>query len=125
MSKYTLTHTIALDFDSVLNNFKPPFTLTPHDLPVDGALDFVNWLLSEGWKVIVYSSRSANDVKGTALIHDWLSRNGFPVDKMKIAYGKPSADLYLDDRAFRFEGNFDEVMAFMSDEDNLVPWNRE
>lgn len=52
------------------------------------------------------------DIKSIAeaqeAIRDWLRAEGMTkqeVSKIKFAVGKPHFDIYIDDRAFRFEGN--------------------
>ena len=57
-------------------------------------------------------------------IREWLAANDCPqhvIDQLHFTHEKPHADVYLDDRAMRFEGTFPtrEEIAAAS-----VPWNK-
>lgn len=104
---------IGLDFDGVLNSYVsgyqgPEIT----DLPVPGALEFVNWLVDNGATCVIITARvrEENDdhCKG---VESWLKKHGFP--EMKVTGKKMPCLLYLDDRGLRFTGDFDEVKDFL------------
>lgn len=61
-------------------------------------IDLVKKLKNSGFKVILHTSRQLRWRKVTMV---WLSAHG--VDG-EVVFDKPYADLYVDDRAFRFEG---------------------
>lgn len=110
--------TIALDFDGVLHAYTSPWT-TPaeiHDGPVPGAREFVVAVL-EHYDVVVFSAR-AGDPAGLVSIEEWLAKHGFP--ELPIYLEKPRAQLYIDDRGFRFEGRFPSLAEIQA----LKPWNR-
>lgn len=111
--------TIAIDFDGVLHAYTTPWTKPEeiHDEPVPGAVEWVTEACSR-FEVVVYSVR-AETVPGREAMKAWLIRNGFPRDVL-VMHEKPKAIVYIDDRAWRFEGTFpslDDVAAFK-------PWNR-
>ena len=110
--------TIALDFDGVLHSYKSGWTgYEPIDAPVDGALEFVKLLLSKDFKVVIFSSRADTEAGKTG-IKNWLKEHNFPA--IDVFIEKPHADLYIDDRGFRFSGNFDEVINFIHS--GISPW---
>lgn len=114
--------TIALDFDGVLHSYEQGWTGSlPEDLPVVGALSFVQDLLAAGFKLVIFSRRAIEE-GGTKGIQEWLVKYGFP--QIPVEHVKPNADLYLDDRGFRFEGNWDAVRAFISHNPSFSTWNR-
>ena len=53
---------------------------------------------------------------------NWLYQHGILVDD--VASVKPMAVLYVDDRGFRFEGDWQAVVDFTSASANLTPWNK-
>ncbi|UTY27633.1 PBECR2 nuclease fold domain-containing protein [Treponema putidum] len=102
--------TIAIDFDGVINSFKsgwkgPEFT----DEPVNGAFEAINILLNEGYKVIIYSTR-AETVEGKNTIYNYLLGNGINIREIEVTDKKPIALVYIDDRAIKFSGNWNETL---------------
>ena len=94
--------TVAVDFDGVLNNYTG---YDPNDLGTirDGAKDFLE-TLHQKYTVIIYSTRNSTDI-----IY-WLKR--YHLDKYinRVTNNKPPAVAYIDDRAIRFNGNYDECL---------------
>ncbi len=84
----------------------------PTDPPVAGAATFVRELVDSRHKVTIMSTRAAS-MAGLRGMKRWLARHGFPVDRIEISSKKIPADLYVDDRGFRFEGDFDAVRAMV------------
>ena len=112
---------IALDFDGVLHSYSAGWTgLVPDQGPVPGALEFVQLLIEKGYEPVVISTRALLDKRGAEEIRQWLSRNGFP--SLRVSHKKLDAELYIDDRGYRFEGNFDDVMGLI--ETDLRTWHR-
>lgn len=104
--------TIALDFDGVIHSYKNGWTgPTPEDPPVDGALSFIEFLQGEGYEVVLFSSR-AKTKEGKEGTAKYLEKHNFP--KLKVYYEKPEALLYIDDRGFRFTGDFGEAKEFIN-----------
>lgn len=81
-------------------------------VPVPGAIAALNRLRAQGWHIHLYTGRHINHAETT---QDWLHQHGIPFDV--IAYGKPPARLYIDDRAVRFT-NWDEMVETI---ENLQP----
>lgn len=124
--------TIAVDFDGVVHAYTSPW-VAPHvipDPPVDGAIP---WLLSmvRHFNVVIFTTR-AKTWRGRRAIAGWLLRHGGEnayydspdgpgLENITISYEKIPAIVYVDDRAWRFEGTRfptrDEIFK-------AVPWGK-
>jgi capsule biosynthesis phosphatase len=78
--------------------------------PVPGAVDKLRALRAAGHTVILNTARHMKTCEGNAglaiarigrITLDWLARHEVEYDE--IHFGKPWADIYIDDNAFRFE----------------------
>ena len=65
--------------------------------PIPGAVDSVNFIHGSGHTVIIWTARGWEQYRTT---EDWLNRHGFSYDVLLM--GKPIVDLFIDDRAVRF-----------------------
>jgi len=89
---------IALDMDGVIAvGMEGPDWDVSVCVPVEGAIGGVARLRAAGHSVFLHTSRLPFDMVGTL---DWLRAQGIEVDG--IAF-KPLADLYVDDRGYRFQ----------------------
>jgi hypothetical protein len=61
---------------------------------------------------VISTCRDAGDVRC------WLIEHGFPHRLITVTNMKPNAWLYVDDRGFRFGGNFAKVLAALDEK----PW---
>lgn len=111
---------VALDFDGVIHSYTSGWTAADviPDLPIPGAIAFINALLDDDrFQVCVYSSRS-NREGGIAAMREYIHQHGVPkpeIDQVLFVTEKPQAALMIDDRGFQFRGEFptlDEVDAF-------------
>lgn len=114
---------IFVDFDGVLNSYQTPFTTPTHlpDPPIPGAIEWLEELV-KNFHVTIYTTRMLQGVAQAALV-DWFLRNGLPmhtIDKMSFSCVKGGADVYIDDRAYRFEGVYPTVEELKT----LKPWNK-
>ena len=105
---------ICLDFDGVIHRHLLGWHgrgVIP-DVPVDGAQEAIK-RLRRRFVVVVHSGRCASE-DGIAAIERWLVKHGIHVDM--VCATKPLAEVYVDDRAIQFKGNWDatmrEIMAF-------------
>lgn len=67
--------------------------------PLNGAIENVNRLFSEGHTIIFWTARGWEQFKITK---KWLDDNGFKYHQLIM--GKPIIDIFIDDRARQFEG---------------------
>lgn len=110
--------TIILDFDGTLHSYKSGWQgvdVIP-DPPTDGAREAVA-ALRERYNCVVVSSRCAEKSGGDA-IRAWLRKWRIEVDGVQA--DKPPHVAIVDDRAFRFEGNWKAVIDGIADA--AVPW---
>ena len=97
--------TIAVDFDGVIaeyDGWKGSGVLGAPRGDVVMALDI---LRSEGWKVVVYTTRGQEEIAS------YLAKHAIPHDEINLNSdyrtngAKPVADVYWDDRAVRYSGD--------------------
>lgn len=78
--------------------------------PLPGAIDKLNGLREEGAYIIIQTARNMATQKSNVgkvmqnigkVTLDWLAKYEVPYDE--IYFGKPNGEVYLDDRAFRFQ----------------------
>ncbi|MFB6372285.1 MAG: hypothetical protein ABEN55_04075 [Bradymonadaceae bacterium] len=114
---------ISIDFDGVLHSYESGWqgADTIPDPPVDGAIEWLETLVSsDEVHVSIYSSRSSQK-GGIKAMQDWLVRHGFepPISSIDWPESKPPATVSVDDRAIRFEGQgFPSLKALKS----FTPW---
>jgi hypothetical protein len=103
--------TIVLDFDGVIHSYTSKWTgVEPTDPPVEGAKEFVEALMADDYKIVIQSTRASSENRmGKAFISRWLKKYDFPYKEIEITSEKVPAVLYVDDRACRFEGDFEVV----------------
>ena len=94
---------ICVDFDGVLNNYKGYKGSDELYEPSTGAKEFLQ-KLSEKYTVIILSARTP------AKIYDWLIKYDLSQYVCDVTRTKPGAVAYIDDRALRFDGNYDKVL---------------
>ncbi len=100
----SMQRALAIDFDGVLHSYTSGWQ--GHELiadgPVEGAREACERLYEAGWKLYVFTSRS--ELKP---VQKWLEKYRFP--PMMLTRIKPIAIAYIDDRAIRFEGDWESV----------------
>lgn len=91
--------TVALDFDGVLHTYSRGWEDgTIYDVPVEGSVEAINILRMYFDFVIFTCRRPLDDVE------DWVKKYyGFFIPATNA---KPVADMYIDDRGYRFEGDW-------------------
>lgn len=102
---------IVIDLDGVICELKKDPSESYADLtPVKGAKEKIKQLREKGHYIVIstarnmktYDSNLGRIMKNVGKITlDWLDDNGIEYDE--IYFGKPNADIYIDDRAIRFE----------------------
>ncbi len=112
--------TIILDFDGVIHSYTSGWIEAAHipDPPTPGAKEAIA-KLRDKYRVVICSSR-CHQAGGIEAITIWLAMNGIEVDL--VTNDKPPHIVTVDDRAFRFEGDWDAVIAGIPLA--AVPWNK-
>lgn len=97
--------TIAVDFDGVIADYDDWKGSQNLGSPRGDVIEALRELRSQGWKIVVYSTR------GTEEIAPYLIDNDVPFDEInqnssyQTAGVKPVATIYWDDRACRYSGD--------------------
>ena len=105
--------TIAVDFDGVLHAYSKKWSDgSIYDEPVA-----MQAFLNKGHEVVIYSTRCTDRiVRGIENpnqideMADWLKVNGIPYTRIHSEAGKPFCALFIDDNAYRFEGNWTKCL---------------
>lgn len=125
-------YTVCVDFDGVLHSYVTPW-VAAHvipDPPVEGAIE---WLFStiQHFDVAVFSTRGKT-LRGRRAMRDWIKEHAgnlwYPapahlgIEEIRFVREKVPALVYIDDRAYRFEG----PGSFPSQNEihQLRPWYR-
>ncbi len=97
---------ICFDLDNTLCTGKPYLEAQPYSW----AAELLRDLRIDGHVIIIYTARYMNSSNGNIgivnknigmLTFDQLDLWGFEYDE--LYFGKPSADIYIDDKGFKFE----------------------
>jgi HAD domain in Swiss Army Knife RNA repair proteins len=112
--------TIILDFDGVVHSYTSGWkgaAVIP-DPPTPQAKEAIAEL-RRTYNVVIVSSR-CHQPGGVQAIRDWLALHGIEVDD--VTNDKPPHIVTVDDRAFRFEGDWQAVIYGI--EAASIPWNK-
>jgi hypothetical protein len=108
---------IAVDIDDTIVKQEEDFDITEFGIPLPNAIEALNKLRLNGWTIILHSCRTTPDVNpGYDLeilkmnVMMWADENGVPYDDVWVGEGKPLADVYLDNKAMEFHGDWKLVM---------------
>jgi capsule biosynthesis phosphatase len=102
---------ICIDIDGVICELRRPEQNYADLAPLPGAVEKINALKQAGHYLILCTARhmaTCNSNIGMVVARqgktllDWLARHKIPYDE--IWFGKPHADVYLDDNGLRFTG---------------------
>lgn len=91
---------IAIDFDSTIHdpyNIKDGYKMGQ---PIEGAAETIRRLHREGHTIVIFPVWADTEQKRQAIVN-WLNYFQIPWDD--ITSIKPDADIYIDDRGYRFE----------------------
>lgn len=119
--------TVCVDFDGVIHAYTSPWknARTIPDMPVAGAIDWLCNMIQE-YDIAIVSSRS-HQWGGISAMKAWLKKHSgnqwygslfVGLEEVTFPKVKPSAVIYIDDRAWRFEGAFPTEFEIES----AIPW---
>jgi hypothetical protein len=91
-----LNKVIAIDMDGVICMEERTFDRPLAD-PIPRAIESVNAIHNDGHTVIIWTARGWEQFRST---EEWLKRHGVSYDVLLM--GKPIVDVFIDDRAVRF-----------------------
>ncbi len=118
---------ICIDLDGVIAELKKENETYANVKPIPGAVEKIKKLKENGHYIIIYTARHMKTCNGSVskvlakvgkITLDWLEKYQVPYDE--IVFGKPWADVYIDDNGFRFK-NWDEI----SDDGSNLPISSE
>ena len=89
--------TIFVDLDGVICTEERTFERALAR-QIDGAREALEQLRAAGHTIVIYTARGWAEYRMTRA---WLDEHGIPYDALQM--GKPIADVWIDDRAIRFE----------------------
>ncbi|HIC99850.1 MAG TPA: capsular biosynthesis protein [Piscirickettsiaceae bacterium] len=106
---------ICIDLDGVISELKKEGESYYDVKPVKGAVEKIKKLKENGHYIIIYTARHMKTCNGNVaqvlakvggITLEWLNKYEIPYDE--IVFGKPWADIYIDDNGFRFK-TWDEI----------------
>ena len=107
--------TICVDFDGVIHSYGEGWKDgVVYGTPNDGAREVMKEYVDKGYKVVILTARIQpkyeDSKRQKVLMQEWLGQNGFIVGEHyhEITNNKPSAIMYIDDKAVRFT-NWDDM----------------
>jgi uncharacterized HAD superfamily protein len=90
--------TMLIDIDGTICTEEATFE-RPLAKPLAGARERLNRWYQEGHTIILWTARGWEQYRVTV---KWLEEHGFRFHQLLM--GKPIVDVFIDDRAYRFEG---------------------
>jgi len=117
--------TVAVDFDGVINNYSRYKGKGVFEEPVPGVVEAFRTMKAAGWTIIINTTRSE-----TWLIEEYCKKHGILFDYINhnpannvlhLSPTKVIADVYVDDRNVRFDGNWCKAIDEIR---NFKPWYR-
>lgn len=100
---------ICIDIDGVLASFKKDGETYADVAPIPGSAEVLKLWKDKGHYLILHTARHMKTCDGNVgkviskvgqVTIDWLDKHGFVYDE--LLFGKPWAEVYIDDNAFRF-----------------------
>jgi len=101
--------TICLDFDGVVHSYQSGWK--GEDVIPDPPIHKVGLAikrLRKDYRVVIFSARCRTE-EGCIAIEAWLDKHSIEVDE--VCRHKPPAHIYVDDRAVRFTGDWEETIS--------------
>ena len=119
---------IAIDFDGVIHGYSKGWDDgSIYDPPVPGTVEAMKKLKEAGHTLYIFSTRTNpvfKDKEASAEqkknMENWMNEHGIPYDKI-WTFGKPMADLFIDDRALGFRGDW---LQTLKEVEEFKVWNK-
>jgi len=101
--------TVCVDFDGVIAEYDGFKGADVFGAPIEGAKEALQKMKKEGWLVIIFTTRLPDKkfkeyLSIWGIPYDYINKN--PEQYPNTNKGKPAANVYIDDRAITFEGNW-------------------
>lgn len=101
-NEYKHKKVISIDLDGVLNNYRGNYDKNNIPEIKSGAKEFVI-KLSEKYDLILFTTRNSKQAR------NWLVKNDLNKYFKEVTNIKKPCYLYIDDRALKFEGDYDKI----------------
>ena len=106
---------IAFDLDGTITKSKSWVPSDKLEL-IDGVYEAI-WKFKElGYRIIIYTARFdsqyfTNDevITEVRVVTEFLNKNNIPFDELALS-GKPVCEIYFDDKAIHFNGNWSDAL---------------
>lgn len=107
---------ICIDIDGTLCHLLQPSQHYHEVMPIAGAAAKIKYLKEKGHYIILCTARHMKTcdsnvgkviAKQAQVLIQWLEKHDFEYDE--LWFGKPYAHIYIDDKAFKFDGCWDKV----------------
>lgn len=113
--------TIAVDFDGVIHKYSKGWSDgSIYDEPIDGCREAL-LKLAKTHRIVIFSTRNYDRVvdgesqpNQVAEMKYWLAKHNIPYDAIYTEPNKPICKIFIDDNAFRFEGNWEDTALRVS-----------
>lgn len=103
---------VAIDFDDTI-----AIEVMGELLPMKGAKDGLRRLIEHGYLIVIHSSRAWEGFpdRGDRVreMAEWLDKHRIPYHKIHTGYGKPTAIAYVDDKAIKFDDNWNDITNWL------------
>jgi hypothetical protein len=104
---------VAVDFDDTI-----AIDVMGDIVPTKGAKEAMTKLWQKGYLIVIHSSRSwegfVDRGERTRWMAEWLHKHRIPYHKIHVGYGKPAAVAYIDDKAIKYDGNWEDIVNWLS-----------
>lgn len=123
---------ICIDIDGTINHTKKPDDSYGHELPQDMAASTIREWKRHGHYIILYTARHMKTCEGSvgkvlATVASetikWLEKQDIPYDELH--FGKPWADIYIDDRSYRHTNWLETQRKIEQMEKSEIPSTKE
>jgi capsule biosynthesis phosphatase len=121
---------ICFDFDNTLVTFPKKANDYTTVEPIKKNIEFLKYLKSFGHEIIIYTARKMSSMNGNLgkvnasigkITFDTLEKFDIPYDE--IYFGKPNANIYIDDLGLNCYENLEKELGFYMDKINTRDFN--
>lgn len=114
--------TVCVDLDGTITHYEEWISEDHFGTPILGAKEAIETMKSWGWRVIIFTTRG-----NAEKVSDFLKNSNIPFDEVNSNQKQPEnakggkilADIYIDDRAITFDGDWKKVLSKAQE---FAPW---
>lgn len=107
---------LLIDVDSTLCETRKEHEHYSDVIPKKGAIETLKDWKARGYYIMIYTSRNMSKYNNNIglivanqapILQEWLKKHEIPYDELH--FGKPLSDVIIDDKAIRYENNWEET----------------